>query len=72
MKKIITIFLINSFLIAQSNKNKQVDQLFKDWDNKNTPGAAVAIVKDDKRIKIQYGFIILKLVKNYIIQKKKL
>ena len=50
MKKIITIFLINSFLIAQSNKDKQVDQLFKDWDNKNTPGAAVAIVKDDKKI----------------------
>lgn len=35
-----------STIQAQIEKHKQVDELFTKWDSNNTPGAAVAIVKD--------------------------
>jgi CubicO group peptidase (beta-lactamase class C family) len=35
-----------SIIQAQIEKHKQVDELFTVWDTYNTPGAAVAIVKD--------------------------
>ena len=48
MKKIITIFLLITLISSTSDKKEKVDQLFKDWNSNNTPGAAVAIVKDGK------------------------
>jgi hypothetical protein len=36
--------------------NEQIDEIFANWDTKNTPGAAVAVVKDNKIIfKKGYG-----------------
>lgn len=53
MKQILTslsllifLFIPISNLQAQIEKEKQVDELFTKWDTDNTPGAAVAIVKD--------------------------
>ena len=53
MKQILTslsllifLFIPISSIQAQNEKEKQVDELFTKWDTDNTPGAAVAIVKD--------------------------
>ena len=53
MKQILTSLSLLIFLFipicnlqAQMEKEKQVDELFTKWDTDNTPGAAVAIVKD--------------------------
>lgn len=43
---LILLFIPISNLQAQIEKEKQVDELFTKWDTDNTPGAAVAIVKD--------------------------
>lgn len=43
---LIFLFIPISALQAQIEKQKQVDELFTKWDTDNTPGAAVAIVKD--------------------------
>ncbi|MEB2777907.1 serine hydrolase [Algoriphagus sp. D3-2-R+10] len=43
---LIFLFLPISTIQAQIEKQKQVDELFAKWDTDNTPGAAVAIVKD--------------------------
>ena len=46
MKKFILLLLLIPLLDFGQNQNKQVDELFTVWDTNNTPGAAVAIVKD--------------------------
>ena len=43
---LIVLFIPISNIQAQIEKQKQVDELFTEWDTNNTPGAAVAIVKD--------------------------
>ncbi|MEB2782888.1 serine hydrolase [Algoriphagus sp. C2-6-M1] len=43
---LILLFIPISTIQAQIEKQKQVDELFTKWDTDNTPGAAVAIVKD--------------------------
>lgn len=43
---LLSFFLPISTVHAQIEKHKQVDKLFSYWDTNNTPGAAIAIVKD--------------------------
>ncbi len=43
---LLVLFILTSTIQAQTDKNKKVDELFAKWNTNNTPGAAVAIVKD--------------------------
>ncbi|NPE30100.1 beta-lactamase family protein [Methanococcoides sp. SA1] len=43
-------FQIRSIKNAATSNSEKVDQLFKPWDDINSPGAAVAIIKDGKVI----------------------
>ncbi len=42
----LVLFILTCTIQSQTDKQKQVDELFAKWDTDNTPGAAVAIVKD--------------------------
>ncbi len=45
---IITTLLLS--ITCQADLNKKIDNLFKKWNNPNSPGCAVAVVKDQKNI----------------------
>ena len=57
---ITSVLALNSFSISAQSTNdsvkEKIDDLFKNFDNQNSPGAAVVIVKDGKTIyKNEYG-----------------
>jgi len=44
----ISLLSFNSF--AQIPQKAEIDEIFADWDNKNSPGASLGIIKDGKLI----------------------
>lgn len=52
----ILILLSSSFIVAQDNASSRVDELFSEWSTTNSPGCALAVIKDGKIIhKRGYG-----------------
>ncbi len=50
------LFLLPSFIVAQDSASKRVDELFSEWSNTNSPGCALAVIKDGQIIhKRGYG-----------------
>ncbi len=53
---IILLLLLPSFIVAQDNASTRVDELFSEWSNTNSPGCALAVIKDGQIIhKRGYG-----------------
>lgn len=53
---LLLLFLLPSFIVAQDSASKRVDELFSEWSNTNSPGCALAVIKDGQIIhKRGYG-----------------
>ena len=53
---LLLLFILPAFIIAQDSASSRVDELFSEWSNTNSPGCALAVIKEGKIIhKRGYG-----------------